>query len=229
LKYQAVIFDLFGTLVVFSLANWQDSIQRMAAALGAEAGAFLRGWLESYPERSSGSSASLADYLTLLCGHLGLSPASDRIAEAVQIRKDFTRRTLVLRDDAETTLQKLKSAGLKIGLVSNCTMEAPGLWRAMPIARKVDAAIFSSEVGLLKPHPEMYNLVTRRLGVAPNKCLYVGDGDSDELNGAARVGMHPVLIRTPKEDMSRPQRAVVENWAGRIIDDLTEVVGLTGE
>lgn len=192
----------------------------MAEALGAEPGAFLRGWLDSYSQRATGVYRSPDDYMAYLSQRLGRQPAPDKIAAAVRIRMDFARRSMVCRHDAEVTLGKLRSVGLKIGLVSNCTMEIPKLWRELPIAHSVDATVFSSEVGVLKPDPEIYNLATRRLGVEPAGCLYVGDGDSDELNGAAKVGMQPVLIRIPQ-----PQ-ANVGQWAGPTIDDLAEVVAL---
>ena len=36
--------------------------------------------------------------------------------------------------------------------------------------------IFSCEIGLLKPDPEIYLDMARRLAVDPAACLYVGDG-----------------------------------------------------
>ena len=53
---------------------------------------------------------------------------------------------------------------------------------------------------------------TLQLGIAPQGCLYVGDGAYGELSGAEAVGMHPVLIRDPdeQEEMLRPE---AEEWA----------------
>jgi protein tyrosine phosphatase (PTP) superfamily phosphohydrolase (DUF442 family) len=57
-----------------------------------------------------------------------------------------------------------------------------------------DAVALSYEVGHAKPAPHIYRVVTERLGVAPSRCMYVGDGGSDEINGARALGMMTVRI-----------------------------------
>lgn len=224
---EAVIFDLFGTLVLFSNDDWQESLSLMAAAFGAGRRTFKRLFLDSYAKRATGVYRSLPAYMTYLGRKLGRPVTKEHVAEAVRIRMDFARRSLVPRRDAEKTLRALKSAGLKIGLVSNCTMEIPSLWHKLPIAPYVDAPVFSCEVGRLKPDPSIYRIVSRRLRVSLAGCLFVGDGDSDELDGAAKVGMRPVLIRIPPPyGDARLQHAIVKKWRGLIIGDLSEVIAL---
>ena len=63
-----------------------------------------------------------------------------------------------------------------MALISMCAPDTPELWRAGPLAGYVDVEVFSSEVGLRKPQPEIYLLECERLGVEPGACLYVGDG-----------------------------------------------------
>jgi len=67
----------------------------------------------------------------------------------------------------------------------------------LPLASRIAATGFSCLLGVRKPHPGIYLHVTRRLGVAPEQCLYVGDGDSRELSGAAALGMTALRIRLP--------------------------------
>jgi putative hydrolase of the HAD superfamily len=106
-----------------------------------------------------------------------------------------------------------------------CAPDAPAMWRASPLGGTVDVELFSCDVGLRKPDPEIYLLATERLGVAPQTCLYVGDGSYRELSGATAVGMRPVLIRDPAEEaeMLRPE---VEEWEGTTIDDLRRIPAL---
>ena len=49
----------------------------------------------------------------------------------------------------------------------------------------------------------------------------MGDGESDELGGAARAGMHPIRIRVPYEQ--RPDDEV-HRWDGPEISDLSQVL-----
>ena len=46
----------------------------------------------------------------------------------------------------------------------------------------------------MKPEPEIYLRTARALDVEPAECFFVGDGANDELDGAERVGMTPVLF-----------------------------------
>jgi putative hydrolase of the HAD superfamily len=53
------------------------------------------------------------------------------------------------------------------------------------------------EVGVCKPDPRIYRAACEQLKVDPRECLYVGDGGSRELTGAAAVGMTPVRLSAP--------------------------------
>jgi len=92
----------------------------------------------------------------------------------------------------------------------------------------IDVAIFSCVAGMKKPDPRIYRLATTQLAVEPENCLYIGDGSSKELTGAAEVGMHPVLIRDPDEDSSEVHRvdAEAEEWDGPVIASLSETLTL---
>ncbi len=46
-----------------------------------------------------------------------------------------------------------------------------------------------------KPDPCIYEEAARRLGVAFNECVFVGDGGSNELAGAKAVGMKAIQAK----------------------------------
>ena len=100
----------------------------------------------------------------------------------------------------------------------------------MPFAPLVDVAVFSCLEGVQKPAPRIYQLAVERLAVRPENCLYIGDGDSQELTGASQVGMYPVLIRNPDEDSTDVHRVDYEagEWEGPVISSLREVLTLVG-
>jgi FMN phosphatase YigB (HAD superfamily) len=93
------------------------------------------------------------------------------------------------------TLVELSSTGVRLGVLSNCSVEEAAGWASSPLAGRVDAAVFSYDVGMAKPDPALYRLACGRLGVPPEACVFVGDGGSDELAGAAAVGMRPFAAR----------------------------------
>lgn len=79
-----------------------------------------------------------------------------------------------------------------IGVVSNTTvMTADDLRRLLtPLgwARHLDCVVATAELGIHKPSPEPLLEGARRLGVAPVRCLYVGDADTDRA-AAEAAGM----------------------------------------
>ena len=89
--------------------------------------------------------------------------------------------------------------GFRIGLVTDCSWETVLLWPETPLPPYFDSTVFSCAVGMRKPDPRIYALACDQLGLAPERCLYVGDGDSDELAGAERVGMTALRIHVPYE------------------------------
>ena len=89
-----------------------------------------------------------------------------------------------------------------------------------------ETAIFSCAVGLKKPDPRIYQMATEQLKVKPEDCLYIGDGSSQELTGALKIGMHPVWLRIPKEINENNFRIDQEELDGVIISALKEVLEL---
>ena len=75
---------------------------------------------------------------------------------------------------------------------------------------------------MIKPDSEIYLTTARALGVDPVDAMFVGDGANDELDGAARVGMTPVLF-VPRGE---PQWSGLVDWSGLRIAALDEVLRL---
>jgi putative hydrolase of the HAD superfamily len=109
-------------------------------------------------------------------------------------------------------------------LISDCSPEVPVLWSKTPFAKLIDVPIFSCEVGIKKPDQEIYRLLCDRLGAAPGECLYVGDGDSFELEGALEAGMTPILIRVAGEDEYDRDRPSADAWNGEQISELSGIL-----
>ena len=89
-------------------------------------------------------------------------------------------------------LSGLKAQGIRIGLITNCFSEEAKLIRESALFEYFDAPCLSWELGVRKPDPAIYRTCLRRLGIAPEECLYVGDGGSQELEAARALGMQAV-------------------------------------
>ena len=120
----------------------------------------------------------------------------------------------------------VKELDLKLGLVSDCSNELPDAWDETAFAPHFDATVFSCRQGTKKPELAMYKAVCDQLKVVQEKCLYIGDGGSNELTGARSAGMHPVLL-FDLEEAKNPDthRVEGEEWNGNRINLLSEVLG----
>ena len=225
-KYKAVIFDLFGTLVDnFSLQEYESVLAEMAVILEAPVEEFKRQWLATFRERTTGILPTLRANIDLLCQQLEINPSETQIENALETRLTFTIRAMVPKPGSVEMITQLKSDGLKIALISDCSSEVPTVWQDTPLVPLFNVTVFSCKVGTKKPSPQIYNIATEQMGVQPEDCLYVGDGSSQELTGALAVGMHPVLIRDPNE-VADAHTIDREEWQGEVISSLEEVLTL---
>jgi len=190
--YRAVLFDFFGTLTC--------SIQRgpqhadIARALGCDPDAFVAVLDRSFHSRARGMFGSAEATLRWVSEQAGGNPTDAQLRSALRARVNALLADTRLRPDAVAVLRSLRRQGIRTGLISDCTHELPAFLPRLPIAPLLDTQVFSVEVGRSKPDPQMYLTACWALGVAPEECLYVGDGGSQELSGAAEVGMRPVRL-----------------------------------
>ncbi len=231
MAYDAVIFDLFGTLIPnFSTQAYEQMQRRMADILGAPFEGFQRIWGETNDARAKGQFPTLDANIVHACRELGIPAPQAKVDAAVAVRVEMTRVVVrAVRAGAVETLTKLRLAGYKTGLISDCTPEIPALWRTTPLPPLLDVATFSSESGLKKPDPAIYRLTCERLRVQPERCLYVGDGDSRELTGARAVGMTAVRIEALVTDAGPAHVLNAEAWDGRRIARIEQVLEVLAE
>lgn len=210
---RAVVFDLWETLVPLSPQAVKEQYRRMAAHLGADETRFVELWRARRAEREIGS---LVESTRTVCAELGLR---DGDAEGVvALRLEWTRRTLLPRPGALDVLRELRRRNRRIGLITACTDDVEEVWPETQLASLFDATVFSCGVGVNKPDPRIYAIGCERLGVEPEDCLYVGDGNNDELRGAERVGMQAVRLRLPEHGP--------RDWDGAHVESLDQVLEL---
>jgi len=225
MKYEAIIFDLFGTLVdSYSVQGYNRLLADMASALELSAEDFSNLWRNTTYERGIGTFKTTEESIRYICNKLKVSVSDENIGKCKKIRLEDTRKGLTPKNGAVNIIKSLRGLGYKIGLITNCSAEVPLFWKNTEFPHLFDVTIFSASVGMKKPDPKIYNLACEQLGVEPDQCLYIGDGDSNELSGASQLGMDAVMIRDPNE--LDPYRLVEVNWDGRRIENFLEIMDL---
>jgi putative hydrolase of the HAD superfamily len=226
-RYQAVLFDLFGTLTpCYPLDGVRLVIRAMAEDLALSPERFEEAWSATFDHRQRALFSSVEQNLSAVLAMLGETRDAAHIAAAAERRLQFEATTIRPRQGVCETLGRLRSAGVRIGLISNCSLETPLVWPNASIRSAIDAAIFSCEAGCAKPDRQIYQQAMRSLDVGPSDCLFVGDGSSDELAGARACGIEAVLMRGDDDDDTFPGRISRADWSGAAISSIGEVYAL---
>jgi len=133
---------------------------------------------------------------------------------AVRIIQEFSYE-LMFEPFTETELvfKSLKAHGVKIGIISDTSPSLERTIEAMGLSKYVDAVVSSSEVGVFKPDPKVYNTALDKLGLTAEECIYIDDYDV-ESDGARELGFVSFNIK-------RGQKVNKKNWE---IEDLREVL-----
>lgn len=199
----AVVFDFFGTLTPGRRPEVQTAARHdQAAALGVDPADYDRMLTESYRDRFRGVTGGVEESLSWVAMRLGATPSPARLAHAANVRLRTERGFAEPRREVLALLSRLRADGLRIGLISDCTAELPTVFDELAIAPLIDSAVFSCVTGQVKPDPPNYLTCCTRLNVEPSRCVYVGDGGSDEL--AARPGWACIRCTSTRPPSAAP-------------------------
>ena len=204
MKLQAVIFDLFHTLTGPE-AEWSD-LPWTSDVLGIDRGVWNELLVTRSRWRLAGQETDPYAIVRTLVHEVDSTIPEERIQSATRIRIQRFKDSLTrIPTENVETLHALRAAGLRLGLISNADVMEVAPWPSCPLAGLFEVALFSCEVGLVKPEPEIYERCTQALGVSPTQCLFVGDGGSNELVAAKRY-VDRVCLRCHGESLARAGR-----------------------
>jgi putative hydrolase of the HAD superfamily len=123
----------------------------------------------------------------------------DAAVDAIETAYDH--RPWVPIAGAAETLRALQAAGYALAVVSNASGTMEAQLAAHEICSvtggthaEVAVVVDSAVVGVEKPDPAIFQFALDALGVAPERCLYVGDTVFFDVNGARAAGLHPVHV-----------------------------------
>jgi len=183
---EAVLFDWNNTLVGF---EWDDELVEAGhrAGLGHDDPEFTARWRETMLGGHNGD-RRYADIL----GDLGVADP-DAFIDA---EHEVWRPAHSVLASAQALLDALRSRGIKTGLVANSWPDPGRVLRrdaeAFGLADRLDVLVYSEEIGLRKPDPEIFLQACRQLEVETAATMYVGDNLVTDVQGAADVGMTTV-------------------------------------
>jgi FMN phosphatase YigB (HAD superfamily) len=213
---RAVLFDLWGTLVLDSPERglprkaWRNANvcrvleehglrpnpQSVALALDATG-------LALTALHDQGRDVPAAGRVALFLGQLG--PAFPGVLPA-QAYADLETAICGLEQglapqpalDAPATLQAIRAAGFRTGLISNAGVTSAPFLREMlawhGFAGLFDCLVFSDEMELAKPDARIFAHALSQLGIAAAEAVFVGDSPLHDVLGAQSAGLYAIQI-----------------------------------
>jgi putative hydrolase of the HAD superfamily len=242
-RFQAIFFDLFNTLLHFDfsllpqvefqgqlLPTTSVEVYRQLSEsrnLSFSYSPFLEEFQRSRDIVTQLRSQEHREFSCLkrfqiLCERLNVQDES--VAEfIVKAHMDEMFRIMHFPDDRKALLDKLTDFPLI--LVSNFD-HAPTVRRALvhfELEERFEAIFISDEVGWRKPGNEFYKVVLNKTGYSPQQCLYVGDDPEADVYGATEQGFQVAWLvenPPPEDPPSQPK------W---IIQDLSQLLEIVEE
>lgn len=96
-------------------------------------------------------------------------------------------------------IKRLKKSGYKLYGLSNWSAET------FPIAQKkydffqlLDDIVISGEVGAVKPEPEIYEILLKKIAKPANECLFIDDAQAN-IEQAQKMGIGTILFQSPEQ------------------------------
>lgn len=176
---KAIIFDCFGVLVMSGRAMLYHDFP------------LFKDQIHDLERQSDYGMISRPDFNT------GISELTGLSVDVIEARYWATS---VVNDSAFELIKELRRTGLyKIGLLSNIGRGWVDDFMSVDARGALfDGEVLSSEVGIVKPAVEIYEIAARRLNVEPYECIMIDD-ILQNVDGAERAGMKGVLFETTTE------------------------------
>ncbi len=226
----AVVFDWGGTLTPWHdidlVAQWSAYAIAYDPAdtglAGRLAAAEVGLWREQQTSRGANGTGTL-EHVFAACG---VVTDDERHGVALAAYLEAWDPHTLADPDARPLLEALRSAGMRIGVLSNTLWPRwhhEAVFSRDGLAPFIDAAVYSSELPVAKPHAEAFLAVVAAVGSEASQAVFVGDRPWDDVHGAQQVGMRAILI--PHSRLG-DQAVDVDVTPDAIADRLADVLGI---
>ena len=211
-KAQAYVFDAYGTLF-----DVHAAIARHRAQAGPDADRFSELWRTKQLEYTWTLTLAghYVDFWTLTQRALDCCferfPSVDRVLRPQLLDAYFSLDPF---PDAADVLERLKSQGLRLAILSN---GSPNMLKAAVdasrLASRLDAVLSVDSVRAFKPRPEVYALVTDGFGISPADVVFVSSNRWDVM-GAASFGFRTVWVNRTRGPEEYPEYSPIKVVSG---------------
>ncbi len=182
MKNKAVIFDLYDTLIF--LGQNRDPCKKLFFDLGLDHKKMQ--WARNIALTQDFKNLTELTKKVAPNSSINLKPYEDNLAQDLA--------TATLFPETVSTLQILKSKGVKIGMISNASSEYMVPFFKLGLDKLVDKYVMSCQVGHKKPEAKIYEIALNMLGTKPQETIMTGDSARCDVYGPQAVGMEAMLL-----------------------------------
>ena len=234
---QAIFLDVGNTLRIVVedeafQARARQQLMTLVGAQGASEGAFFaqldtrwkayRKWsfenLTEASEKELWTRFMLPDFSAERIGSLA--------GKLTRLWRDKDGRRIP-RHDVKQTVIELSKRGYTLGIIANTITETeiPDWLEADGLTSYFKAIVLSSKVRNRKPGPEIYWEASRRIGIEPARCAYVGDNPIRDVQGTRLAGFGMVIILMDP-DKEKKETRTDDTKPDVIIHECGELLGI---
>ncbi len=234
---EAVIFDWGGTLTPWHTvdvrAQWRETYAAHAHPEDAEAAEALAEALLLAEEhfwtrgREHHHSARIEDLLQHACAAAGVDAAVLDEDSARRVYEQWWEPHTLIDPQVRPLWTWLRGQGLKVGVLSNTIWSRDyhrGLFARDGVLDLIDGDVYTSEIDVVKPHPDAFRAAAAAVGVQPAHCVFVGDRLFEDVHGPQQVGMRAVHV--PHSDIPAGQLVEVSTTPDAVAHELMDVVAI---
>jgi putative hydrolase of the HAD superfamily len=100
-----------------------------------------------------------------------------------------------LYPDVQPALERLRARGLRMAITSNWDERLDATLRALNLRDYFEVVTASGPLGYHKPTPTIFHATCEALQLQPKQVLHVGDGRSEDFEGATAAGLQAFHLR----------------------------------
>jgi putative hydrolase of the HAD superfamily len=122
----------------------------------------------------------------------------------------------------QTVLDWLQTRGIKTGIISNCSFSGAIMREDLAkwdLERYFDFLISSADYGYRKPHPRIFQIALRKMGLPAHQVWFAGDNPECDLKGAFDAGLFPLWYNALNQANPRGWPCLeVKSWADLLVE-----------
>jgi HAD superfamily hydrolase (TIGR01662 family) len=210
LQLKVVFFDLGSTLIyskdpwapIYEHADRELVNELLHAGIPLNEGSFsseFDTFLASYYAMRGNGTLETTTFSALqeLLEQKGFHNVPDeQIRAALDAMYAITQKNWYLELDAIPTLEKLRSQGYRLGMISNTSddINVQQIVDRDQLRSYFEVIITSAGCGIRKPDERIFQLALDHFGIPPGQAVMVGDTLEADILGANRLGMYSIWI-----------------------------------